>query len=176
MHSWSSVSVVHTQAYRSGTVGQSEPVGEMREGLLLSSASIYSWSVQQFYSYANERMTSSSHVWAVNTYFPWMMALSAAASTCCQHLCGVGQWLYLSVYNLQWPNGENPNCLMSPQHRLTSVFFSRFFPLFDSLLFSTHQSYSHLEPCSVDTQNISNRKHLLFAFIRTQPHHFDLLM
>lgn len=48
-------------------------MGERRETLQLSSASIYSFLVQQFYSYANGNMTSSSHVYAVNTDFPWMV-------------------------------------------------------------------------------------------------------
>lgn len=86
----------------------------------------------------------------------WLATLNTAASACCQHLRGAGQCLYLTVNNLQWPNRENPNCLMSLQHGLISVFFCRFFPPL-RLLFSTHQSYSHLEPRSVDTRNIKKK-------------------
>lgn len=72
---------------------------EMREGLLLRFASIYSWSLQQFYSYANGTMTSSSPVWALNACFPQTIAGNSAVTRCRQHLWCAGKWMYLTVNN-----------------------------------------------------------------------------
>lgn len=76
-------------------------MGKMRETLQLSSPSIYSFLVQQFYSYANGNMTSLTHVQTVHGSLGWLVGswLNTAASTCFQHAVQ-GQWWCLDVMDL----------------------------------------------------------------------------
>lgn len=113
-------------------MGQSKPAGEMRECLLLSSASICSWSAILFIcKWAHDIIKSClSTEYLLSLGDSWQHWIQMPC--CCQHVCSAVLWLYLTVNTvIQTPmTGEKIEIAWRHCNTVSSpYFFSQSFPL-----------------------------------------------